>query len=127
MHITAPIKRPIKLVVHDDRHAAGLFLEGFRGMPHVVHALRPLGDSDCASLLLERFAADCLRAGLGFESADPLIDTCPSDADIVEVHLDPTLPRTPFVRLFEMDERGQRWRRHRGTLEGIAGLLDSRH
>lgn len=118
---------PIKLVVHDDRHAAGLFLEGFRGLPHVVRALRPLGDADSASLLLERFAENCLRAGLDFESADPLIDTCPSGAPIIEVHLDPTLPRTPFVRLFEVDERGRRWRRHRGTLEGIAGLLGVRH
>ena len=113
----------IKLVVHDDRHAGGLFLAGFPGMPQVIAELRPLHDADCASILLERFAERCLRAGRPFESADPLIDTCPSRAAIVEVHLDPTLPRTPFVRVFEVDEHGQRWRRHRGTLDGIAGRL----
>lgn len=115
---------PIKLVVNDDRHAAGLFLPGFPGVPQVIAELWPLRDSDCASILLERFAERCLRAGRPFESADPLVDTCPSGADIVEVHLDPTLPHTPFVRLFEIDEHGRRWRRHRGTLNGIAGLLD---
>jgi len=113
----------IKLVVHDDRHAAALFLDGFRGMPHVVAELRPLRDAASASVLLERFAERCLHAGRGFESADPLIDTCPSGADIVEVHLDPTLPRTPFVRLFAVDEHGRRWRSHRGTLEGIVERL----
>ncbi|WP_448188430.1 hypothetical protein [Azospirillum sp. sgz301742] len=118
---------PIKLVVHDDRHAAGLFLASFRGMPQVISELRPLRDADSASVLLERFAERCLRAGHAFESADPLIDTCPSGADIVEVHLDPMLPHTPFVRLFEVDERGHRWRRHRGTLDGIAGLLALPH
>lgn len=120
-------RSPIKLVVHDDRHAAGLFLAGFCGMPQVISALRPLRDADSASELLERFAEHCLRSGCEFESADPLIDTCPSGADIVEVHLDPILPRTPFVRLFEVDERGHRWRRHRGTLDGIAGLLALPH
>jgi len=120
-------RSPIKLVVHDHRHAAGLFLAGFGGMPQIISELRPLRDADSASELLERFAERCLRSGRSFESADPLIDTCPSDSDIVEVHLDPTLPRTPFVRLFEVDERGQRWRRHRGTLDGIAGLLALPH
>ena len=116
-------ERPIKLVAHDHRHASGLFLAGFRSMGHVIEELRPLRDADSASVLLERFAERCLRAGRDFESADPLIDTCPSGANIVEVHLDPMLPHTPFVRLFEVDERGHRWRRHRGTLNGIAGLL----
>lgn len=120
-------RSPIKLVVHDDHHAAGLFLDGFGGMPQVISELRPLRDSGSASELLERFAERCLRSGRAFESADPLIDTCPSGADIVEVHLDPILPRTPFVRLFEVDERGLRWRRHRGTLDGIAGLLALPH
>lgn len=118
---------PIKLVVHDHQHAAGLFLDGFCDMPHVISELRPLRDADSASEFLERFAERCLRSGREFESADPLIDTCPSGADIIEVHLDPTLPCTPFVRLFEVDETGLRWRRHRGTLDGIAGLLSLPH
>lgn len=116
----------IKLVVHDDRHAGGLFVDGFAGPGHVVTELRGLEDGACASVLLERFAERCLRTGRGFRPADPLVDTCPSDSDIVEVHLDPSLPSTPFVRLFEMDHQGRRWRRHRGTLGGVAGLLESR-
>ncbi|HYD71224.1 hypothetical protein [Azospirillum sp.] len=117
----------IKLVVHDDRHAGGLFLDGFAGAGHVVTELRGLEDGACASILLERFAERCLRAGRHFRPADPLVDTCPSGTDIVEVHLDPSLPSTPFVRLFEVDAFGRRWRRHRGTLGGVAGLLENGH
>jgi len=111
----------IKLVIHDERFAAGLHLSGFGDPRDVVGALRRLPDTGSASVLLESFALRCLERGIGFEPTDPLT-ACPVCTNLVEVEVyaEPGVPVALFARLYGRDEDGLLSRRHHGTLDAVA-------
>ncbi|WP_448204620.1 hypothetical protein [Azospirillum sp. sgz302134] len=113
----------LKLVIHDADHAAGLYLARVGAVRQLIAELKALKDTPSASLFMEALAERCLERGWSFTPADPLVRGCASRLHIVEVHLDPTRPGTPFVALYEPGDDGHPRRRLHDTLEGLAGRL----
>ena len=113
----------LKLVIRDADHAAGLYLARVGAVRQLIAELRALKDTLSASLFLEALAQRCLARGWDFTPADPLVRGCTARRHIVEVHLDPGRPGTPFVAFYEPGEDGHPCRRLHDTLEGLAGRL----
>lgn len=113
----------LKLVIRDTDHAAGLYLARVGGVRELLAELRALKDTPSASLFLEALAQRCLARGWDFTPADPLVRGCASRRHIVEVHLDPERPGTPFVAFYEPGEDGNPCRRLHDTLESLSSRL----
>ncbi len=113
----------LKLVIRDADHAAGLYLARVGAVRDLLAELRALKETSSASLFLEGLAQRCLARGWDFTPADPLVRGCTSRRHIVEVHLDPGSPGTPFVAFYEPGEDGIPCRRLHDTLEGLSSRL----